>query len=341
MMDYKKLKKIKLKGIIENIKNNVILKKIFNHLNKKKFLQIIQINKTIQNKLYLNIDDYKNYSELYSNIEIEIIPIPIKNKFCKFINIPNNKTKSYFHIYINNRKEETKVSNININEKIKKIKVIINHQVISLNGLFKNCNLIKYIYFKKFSRNNINNMSYMFAECISLKKIDLSNFNTENVKDMSFMFWKCKSLKEINLSNFNTNNVLYMSRMFNGCSSLKELDLSNFNTNNLIDMKNMFDGCSSLEKLKVSSIKIINNNKLNNSFHFSIFNFFNSYDKNVVDNFKKNTLCLSLKEIIILPDINKKYIINCNNNFSIFKSLSYYNIIFCFIILIIIFYIFK
>ena len=115
------------KGIIAKINSKVILKKIFNHLQKKNFLKIIRLNKNIQNKLNLNINDYKKYSELYSSIEIEIIPV--KTKFCKFINIPNNKTKSYFHIYINNRKEEVNINNINLNEKIKKIKVIIDYQI--------------------------------------------------------------------------------------------------------------------------------------------------------------------------------------------------------------------
>ena len=72
--------------------------------------------------------------------------------------------------------------------------------------------------FKKFYRNNINNMRSMFWGCSSLKELNLSNFNTNNVTKMGCMFFGCSSLKELNLSNFNTNNVTNMNSMFSGCS---------------------------------------------------------------------------------------------------------------------------
>ena len=79
--------------------------------------------------------------------------------------------------------------------KVSRIKIIINYQVKSFKDLFEYCKYIELISFKKFYRNNI--------------------------IDMSGMFYECSSLKELNLSNFNTNNVTYMSCMFRGCSSLK------------------------------------------------------------------------------------------------------------------------
>ena len=66
------------------------------------------------------------------------------------------------------------------------------------------------IFFKKFYRNNITDMSYMFYECSSLKELNLSNFNTNNVTNMCHMFFGCSILKELNLSNFNTNKVTNM-----------------------------------------------------------------------------------------------------------------------------------
>ena len=42
------------------------------------------------------------------------------------------------------------------------------------------------MYFKKFYRNNINNMNDMFYGCSSLKEINLSNFNTNNVINMNY-----------------------------------------------------------------------------------------------------------------------------------------------------------
>ena len=55
-----------------------ILKNIFNYLDKNKLLEIIKYNKKIQTRLNININNYKEHSEIYSLIEIEIIPI--KNK---------------------------------------------------------------------------------------------------------------------------------------------------------------------------------------------------------------------------------------------------------------------
>ena len=78
--------------IIENIKSRYILSKIYNNMTIKKKLVIIKYNKRIQNRLNLDVKDYKEYSE----IEIEIIPA--KGKYGKFINIKEND-KLYYHIF--------------------------------------------------------------------------------------------------------------------------------------------------------------------------------------------------------------------------------------------------
>ena len=70
---------------IENIKSRYILSKIYDIMSKKKKLEIIKYNKKIQNRINLSVKDYKEYSEAYSSIEIEIIPT--KGKYGKFINI--------------------------------------------------------------------------------------------------------------------------------------------------------------------------------------------------------------------------------------------------------------
>ena len=205
------------------------------------------INKRIQNRLNLDVKDYKEYCE----IEIEIIPI--KDEYGQFINI-NNKDKLYYHIYFNNSKKEIKNKYI-IKEKHKvtKIKIIIDYQVKSFYKLFYWCTCIESINFKKFYRNNITYMSFMFRGCSSLKELNLNNFKTNNVTDMSFMFSGCSSLKELNLNNFNTNNVTDMSYMFYECSSLLELNLNNFNTNNVTDMGWMLYKCSDNLKMKIKS----------------------------------------------------------------------------------------
>ena len=203
--------------IIENIKSRYILSKIYDNIPKKKKLEIVKYNKKIQNRLNLDIKDYKEYSEIFSQIEIEIIPA--KDEYGIFINI-NKNDKLYYHIYFNNNKKEIK-NKYEIEEEydeVEKIRIIIDYQVKSFEDLFKRCECIESINFKKFNRNNINNMYCMFFKCSSLKELNLNNFNTNKVNNMRFMFHGCSSLKEINLSNFNTDSVTNMRSMFYGCS---------------------------------------------------------------------------------------------------------------------------
>ena len=224
---------IDVKNNLININSKHILQKIFNNLIKLKTLEIIKYNKKIQKKLNMNINDYKEYSELYSPVEIDIKPAD--SNFGTFINIPKEDELCYY-IYFNNNKEEIKRNKIDEKDNVKKIKIIIDKQVKSFSKLFENC-YIKYINFKKFYRNNnIIYIRYMFYGCSSLKELNLSNFNINNIADMCHFFDGCSSLKELNLSNINTNNVTNMSCMFYECSSLQKLNLSNFNTNNVTNM---------------------------------------------------------------------------------------------------------
>ena len=88
--------------IIEKIKSRYILSKIIDIMPKKKKLEIVKYNKRIQNRLNLNVKDYKEYSETFTPIEIEIIPV--KGKYGSFINIDEND-KLYYHIYFSNNKK--------------------------------------------------------------------------------------------------------------------------------------------------------------------------------------------------------------------------------------------
>ena len=232
------------KNMFKNLKSDYFLQLLFNNLLKNKSLEIIKYNNNIKNRINISIKDYKEYSEIYSSIEIEIKPV--NNKYGTFINI-NKENEIYYHIYFNNNKKEIKRNYLNENDNIEKIKIIIDHQIKSFEGLFNECECIKYMSFNKFYRNTINNMNGMSSGCSSLKELNLSNFNTNNVTNMRTMFYECSSLKELNLSNFNTNNVTNMYAMFSGCSSLKELNLSTFHTNNTIYMNCMFSRCYSLK----------------------------------------------------------------------------------------------
>ena len=120
--------------IIENIKSRYILSKIYNNMTIKKKLKIVKYNKRIQNRINLSIKDYKEYSETFTTIEIEIIPT--KDKYGKFINI-NENDKLYYHIYFNDNKEEIKNKyEIDEQDKVKKIKIIIDYQAKSFYKLF-------------------------------------------------------------------------------------------------------------------------------------------------------------------------------------------------------------
>ena len=184
------INEIKSIGKFNNLKTDYFLQKVFDNLEKKKTLEIVKNNKNIKKRINLSIHDYKEYSEKYSTIEIEIKPVI--NKSGKFINI-KEEDKKYYHIYFNNEEEEIKRNYINKDEKIKIIKIIINYKIESFECLFEDCKCIETIYFKKFFRNNINNMGYMFYGCSSLKELNLNNFNTNNVTSMKGMFHRCSN----------------------------------------------------------------------------------------------------------------------------------------------------
>ena len=244
---------MKSENKFENINSNYFLLKVFDFLKRKKLLEIVKINQNLQKRLNININDYKDL--YFSPIEIELNFV--ENKYGKFIRIPR-KEKEYFHIYFNNSNEEINRGYLKFNEKVEKIKIIIDYQVKSFKSLFAESENVNSIFFKQFKRINISDMSNMFFSCSSLKELNISNFNTNKVTNMKCMFYGCSSLEKLNTSNFDTNNVINMSGMFYGCSSLEKLNLSNFNTNNVTNMSYMFYKCSSLNELNVSNFNTHN-----------------------------------------------------------------------------------
>ena len=256
-------------GDINNVKSIYIFKKIFNYILYDRTLKIIKYHKKSQKKLDINRDNYKEYSKRFLPIEIEIIPI--KGSSGKFFNVDNIKDLSYFHVFFDKDSKDKKRCYIKKNEKVSKIKLIIDYKIISFKFLFIDCKCIESIYFIKFYRNNIDNMEKMFYGCSSLKRINISNFNTDTVTNMRGMFSGCELLEELNLSNFNTKNVKTMGYMFNGCKSLKKLDLSNFNTNNVTDMESMFGRCDSLKELNLVNFNFNNVICMKKMFYFCHF----------------------------------------------------------------------
>ena len=135
------------------------MKIIYNTLSTKKILEIIHYNKAIQKKFDVDINNYRDFSP----IKIEIIPIKGINDY--FINITDNDYFPFFHIYFDNDKEEKERIYLNNQDKVNKIKVVIDKDVKSFYKLFYQINSIKSIKFTQFCRRNITNMSYMFCEC--------------------------------------------------------------------------------------------------------------------------------------------------------------------------------
>ena len=58
--------------ITENIKCDYFLQKLYDNMTKKKKLEIIKYNKKMQNRINLSVKDCKEYSEIFTTIEIEI-----------------------------------------------------------------------------------------------------------------------------------------------------------------------------------------------------------------------------------------------------------------------------
>ena len=71
--------------ITEKIKSDFFLQKFFSLIPYIKSLEIIKYNINIQKRLNININNYKDFSERFSSIELEIIPI--KYEYGPFIKI--------------------------------------------------------------------------------------------------------------------------------------------------------------------------------------------------------------------------------------------------------------
>ena len=211
--NFNKNKKRNLNNNLNNVRSVYILQRIFDIIPKNKHFGIIRYNKKLQKRLDLSINDYKECSELFTSIEIEIKTA--NNIYDSFINILE-LYKDYYHIYFDDNKKEIKRCYLTEEDKVNKIKIKIDYQVKSFKKLFYECYCIESIYFKKFYRNNITDMSDIFYGCSSLKELNLSNFNTNNVTDMSWMFSHCSSLTSLNLSSFYTNKVNNIWNMFFG-----------------------------------------------------------------------------------------------------------------------------
>ena len=96
------LKLIHSNNKLRKLKRDYFIQKFFGYIPKRKSLEAIRYNKSIEKRINININHYKVYSEKYSSIELDIISM--KGKCGKFINI-KKKDKKYFYIHFNDNKK--------------------------------------------------------------------------------------------------------------------------------------------------------------------------------------------------------------------------------------------
>ena len=126
---------------LRNVKSDYFIQKFFGYMTERKSLEAIRYNKSIQKRMYININHYKDFSETKTSIELDIIPM--KGKCDKFINI-KEEDKKYFHIYFNdNKKEEIKKTSLNEDDNVSKISIIIDYQIKLFSKLFADCECIE------------------------------------------------------------------------------------------------------------------------------------------------------------------------------------------------------
>ena len=116
------------------VKSDYFIQKFFGYMLKRKSLETVRYNKSIQKRINININHYKAYSEECSSIELDIIPK--KGKYGKFINI-NEEDKKFIHIYFNdNKNKELENTSISRNDNVSKISIIIDYQIKSFSRLY-------------------------------------------------------------------------------------------------------------------------------------------------------------------------------------------------------------
>ena len=134
---------------LKNLKSDYFIHKFFGYMTERKYLKIIRYNKSVQKRIDIDINHYKDYSETKTPIVLDIIPM--KGEYGEFINI-NKEDKKYFHIYFNdNKQKEIENTLLNIDDNVSKISIIIDYQIKSFSKLFFYCNVLNQLNLKNFT----------------------------------------------------------------------------------------------------------------------------------------------------------------------------------------------
>ena len=73
----------------------------------RKSLETIRYNKSIQERINININHYKAFSEEYSSIELDIIPV--KGEYGEFINIDEENKNIFIYTLMIIKKKKLKI----------------------------------------------------------------------------------------------------------------------------------------------------------------------------------------------------------------------------------------
>ena len=92
---------------LKNVKSDYFIQKFFGYMSKRKSLETIRYNKSIQKRINININHYKAYSEEYSSIELDIIPM--KGEYGKFITINEEDKNIFIYTLMTIKKKKLKI----------------------------------------------------------------------------------------------------------------------------------------------------------------------------------------------------------------------------------------
>ena len=163
---------------IFDIKSKYLIIKIFDQLKPQIFFRIIKYNKKIKNKLDIKIEEFLG-------IEIELIP---KENTCGQFIQKNNK---YFHIYFNDENEEIKRNCLTKDDKVNKIRIIIDNNVDSFEK------------FNFFNEVQLLNILLIYFNCLPLKLERSNSFKEKqylNINDISITFSVLKLERSISFN---------------------------------------------------------------------------------------------------------------------------------------------
>ena len=116
--------------------------------------------------------------------EKEIFPNKFRGqKQIKFINILNEKDESNYHIYFNDNTIEILRTFFISEDKVLKIKIILDYKFKSFHHLYEKCSANEKINFILFYRIDIMDICYMFSIGSKLKE-----FISKYIKSLIFFF---------------------------------------------------------------------------------------------------------------------------------------------------------